>query len=154
MATGTSALPASLLDVLRQGTLTEEQARMIYEQRPEAVVFALLMQAKRIAEQQAAAAAQSHRTPSTPSGMKPPYQKPPGKRRKRRPGAKPGHPGSRRKPPERIDRRKEHRADRCPQPSRVGIAHRFLAARFGQAGPWNTIARGLKHKVAGIVHPT
>ena len=25
--------------------------------------------------------------------MKPPYQKPPGKRRKRRPGAKPGHPG-------------------------------------------------------------
>jgi transposase len=115
MATCTSALPASLLDVLRQGTLTEEQARMIYQQGPGAVVFALLMQAKRIAEQQAAAAAQSHQTPSTPSGMKPPYQKPPGKRRKQRPGAKPGHPGSRRKPPERIDRRKEHRADRCPQ---------------------------------------
>ena len=40
MATCTSALPASLLDVLRQGTLTEEQARMIYEQGPEAVLFA------------------------------------------------------------------------------------------------------------------
>jgi transposase len=115
MATCTSALPASLLDVLRQGTLTEEQARMIYGQGPEAVVFALLVQAKRIAEQQAAAAAQSHQTPSTPSGMKPPYQKPPGKRRKKRPGAKPGHPGSRRSPPERIDRRKQHRADRCPR---------------------------------------
>jgi len=115
MATCTSALRGSLLDVLRQGTLTEEQARMIYAQGPEAVVFALLIQAKRIAEQQAAAAAQSHQTPSTPSGMKPPYQKPPGKRRKRRPGAKPGHRGSRRKPPERIDRRKEHRAERCPK---------------------------------------
>lgn len=115
MATCTSALAGSLLDVLRQGTLTEEQARMIYAQGPEAVVFALLIQAKRIAEQQAAAAAQSHQTPSTPSGMKPSYQKPPGKRRKRRPGAKPGHRGSRRKPPERIDRRKEHRAERCPK---------------------------------------
>ena len=76
MATCASALPASLLDVLRQGTLTEEQARMIYQQGPEAVVFALLTLTKRIAEQQAALAAQSHQTPSTPSGMKPPYQKP------------------------------------------------------------------------------
>lgn len=114
MATCTTALPENLLDVLRGGTLTEEQARMIYEQGPEAVVFALLIQAKRIAEQQAAAAAQSHQTPSTPSGMKPPYQKPPGKLRKRRPGAKPGHTGSRRPPPERIDHRKEHRAPCCP----------------------------------------
>lgn len=114
MPTCVSALPASLLDVLRQGTLTEEQARMIYERGPEAVVFALLELTKRLAEQRAAAAAQSHETPSTPSGMKPTYQKPPGKRRKRPPGAKPGHPGSRRKPPDRIDRRKTHRAKHCP----------------------------------------
>ena len=66
---------ASLLDVLRSGPLTEEQARMIYAQGPEAVVFALLELSKRLAEQQAEAAAQSHQTPSTPSGMKPPYQK-------------------------------------------------------------------------------
>jgi len=115
MATCASALPASLLDVLRQGTLTEEQARMIYQQGPEAVVFALLTLTKRIAEQQAALAAQSHQTPSTPSGMKPPYQKPPGKTRKKRPGAKAGHPGARRKLPQRIDHRKEHRADCCPK---------------------------------------
>ena len=87
---------------------------MIYSQGPEAVVFALLMQAKRIAEQQTEAAAQSHETPSTPSGMKPTYQKPPGKRHKRPPGAKPGHLGSRRKPPDRIDRRKTHQAKCCP----------------------------------------
>jgi transposase len=115
MATCTSAFPASLLDVLRQGTLTEEQARMIYEQGPEAVVFALLELAKQLAEQRAAGAAQSHQTPSTPSGMKPPYQKPPSKRRKRRPGAKPGHRGSRRDPPQRIDHHQEQRADCCPK---------------------------------------
>jgi transposase len=114
MPTCVTALPPSLLDVLRQGTLTEEQARMIYAEGPGAVVFALLTQAKQIAEQRAAAAAQSHETPSTPSGMKPTYQKPPGKQRKRPPGAKPGHPGSRRKPPDRIDRRKTHQAKRCP----------------------------------------
>jgi hypothetical protein len=51
MATCTAALPESLLDVLRSGTLTEEQARMIYEHGREAVVFALLVQAKRIAAQ-------------------------------------------------------------------------------------------------------
>ncbi len=56
MATCKSALPTSLLDALRQWTLTEEQAQMIYAQGPEALVFALLELSKRIAEQQAAAA--------------------------------------------------------------------------------------------------
>jgi len=109
-----AALPESLLDVLRSGMLTEEQARRIYAQGPEAVVFALLELTKQLAQQRAAGAAGSHQTPSTPSGMKPPYQKPPGKRRKRQPGAKPGHCGSRRPPPERIDHHKKHRARRCP----------------------------------------
>jgi transposase len=104
-----------LLDILRQGTLTEEQARTIYQQGREAVIFALLELSKQLAEQRAAGAAQSHQTPSTPSGMKPPYQKPPSKRRKRTPGAKPGHPGTRRAAPEHIDHHQEHRADRCPE---------------------------------------
>ncbi len=112
MTTCKSALPASLLSVLRQGTLTEEQAKKIYKQGPEAVIFALLELTKQLAEQRAAG---SHQTPSTPSSMKPTYLKPPGKSRKRRPGAKPGHRGSRRAAPERIDHRKEHRADLCPE---------------------------------------
>lgn len=115
MATCKSGLPGNLLEVLRGGVLSEEQAQIIYEQGREAVVFALLALAKRLTEQQAVGAAQSHQTPSTPSGMKPPYQKPSGKLRKRRPGAKPGHRGSRRQPPQRIDHRKEHRAERCPR---------------------------------------
>ena len=114
MATCTAALPESLLDVLRGGMLDEEQAREIYAQGPEAVVFALLELTKQLHQQRAAGAAESHQTPATPSGMKPPYQKPPGKRRKRPPGAKPGHRGSRRPPPERIKHRKEHRARVCP----------------------------------------
>lgn len=115
MTTGVASLPRSLLDVLRSGSLTEEQARKIYARGPEAVVFALLELTKQLAEQRAAAAADSHQTPSTPSGMKPVYLKPPGKARKRPPGAKPGHPGARRAVPERIDRRREHRAVRCPE---------------------------------------
>jgi len=114
MATCTAGLPRSLLDVLRQGMLTEGQARRIYTQGPEAVVFALLELTKQLVQQRAAGAAGSHQTPSTPSGMKPPYQKPPGKRRKRRPGAKSGHAGSRRPSPDRVDHRKKHRARRCP----------------------------------------
>ena len=115
MATCVAGLPRSLVDVLRQGTLTEEHARRIYAQGPEAVVFALLELTKQLAQQRAAGAAGSHQTPSTPSGMKPPYQKPPGKSRKKRPGARPGHAGSRRQVPEQIDWQVEHRADCCPK---------------------------------------
>ncbi len=106
----------SAFDTSLGSLLTEEQARAIYAQGEEAVVFALLALAKKLAEQQATAAATSHETPSTPSGMKPPYQKPSASARgKKKPGRKPGHPGSHRDPPARIDRRKEHRAKVCPK---------------------------------------
>ena len=114
MASGTEALPKATREVFRGIPLTEEQAREIFGQGEEAVVFVLLELSKRLAEQQAKTAAESHQTPGTPSGMKPPYQKPPGKSRKKRPGAKRGHRGARRKRPERIDWEEEHRADRCP----------------------------------------
>jgi transposase len=114
MATCTKVLSESLLGVLRRGALTEEHAHTIFQQGQEAVVFALLELTKQLAQQQGKTAAESHQTPSTPSGMKPPYRKPPTKSRKRRPGAKQGHPGSRRNVPERIDWQVEHRADRCP----------------------------------------
>ena len=103
------------LDIPLGATLTEEQARAVYAPGEEAVVFAILTLAKMLGEQQAAAAATSHQTPSTPSGMQPVYQKPAASTRgKKTPGRKPGHPGSRRKVPTRIDRREEHRAKVCP----------------------------------------
>lgn len=109
-------MATSVLDIPLGSALTEERARAIYAQGEEAVVFALLTQAQMLAEQQASAAGTSHQTPSTPSGMKPPYQKPAASTRgKKKPGRKPGHPGSRRETPVRIDRREEHRAEVCPQ---------------------------------------
>jgi transposase len=95
-------------------SLTEEEARAIYGQGEEAVVFALLDLARRLAEQTSAEAAVSHETPSTPSGMKPPHAKPTVGRRKKKPGRKEGHPGSRRRAPSQIQHRKSHRAEVCP----------------------------------------
>ncbi len=47
--------------------------------------------------------------------MKPPYSKPSTSGRgKKSPGRKPGHAGTRRKIPDQIDRKVEHRADCCP----------------------------------------
>jgi transposase len=114
MATRRSGSFDDVLNVLCGGPLSEEQARTIVSQGPEVAVFAILELSKRLAEQQAKTAAESHQTPGTPSGMKPPYRKPSGRKGKKRPGAKSGHPGSRRKAPERVDRKAMHRADCCP----------------------------------------
>jgi transposase len=53
-------------------------------------------------------------SPTTPSGMQPVYSKPRPRRRARKPGRKPGHPGVRRAPPEHIDATAEHRLTHCP----------------------------------------
>ena len=52
----------------------------------------------------------------TPSGQKPPYEKEnKGKRTKRKKlGRKNGHPGSKRKVPEKIDHYKDHTLEQCP----------------------------------------
>lgn len=100
------------LDVSLGPDLTTEQAEEIYNQGKEAVVFALLELAKKLAEQQSPPAP----APSTPSGMVPPYQKPSSKKsRKKKGGREKGHLGARRKTPNRVDHRKEHRAKRCPE---------------------------------------
>ena len=101
-------------DIPLGAMLTEEQARQIFSQGEEAVVFVILELAKQLAEQKAASAADSHQTPSTPSGMKPPYTKPPPKGRKKKPGRKKGHSGTRRKTPDHVDWQMDHRADCCP----------------------------------------
>jgi transposase len=107
-------MATATLDIAVGPTLSEEQARAIFAEGEEAVVFALLQMAKLLAEQQAAQAGTSHQTPATPSGMKPPFAKPTKSRGKKKPGRKNGHPGARRSKPERIDRRETHRAKVCP----------------------------------------
>ena len=53
MATSTEVPADDLLDLLRNGPLTEAQAREIVAQGPEVAVFAILELSKRLAEQQA-----------------------------------------------------------------------------------------------------
>ncbi len=106
---------APIAEVPLGPSLSEEAARAIFALGEEAVVFALLAQAKMLTEQQTALAATSHDTPSTPSGSKPVYTKPQvSVRGKKKPGRKAGHAGSHRSVPEQIDRTEEHRAACCP----------------------------------------
>ena len=106
------------LDIPLGAALTEQQARAIFSEGEEAVVWALLELAKMIADGQADKAKSDNQSPSTPSGMKPPHSKPNtskgGKKKDKKPGRKPGHPGSRRDKPDRVDEEKEHRAECCP----------------------------------------
>lgn len=92
--------------------LTAEEAEAIYARGKEAVIFALLELAAQLRRSQGQCASVS--SPATPSGMKPVYQKPNTPRRRKRPGRKAGHEGTRRPAPEVIHQRKEHRAECCP----------------------------------------
>src|SRR5262245_2196760 len=109
MATGTDTSLTPSLEAMLGPQLTAEQARAIYEQGPEATIFALLTLAKLIGQKQGSTA-----SPTTPSGMTPVYGKPTSRKRRRKAGRKPGHPGCRRAAPVRIDLHQEHTRDACP----------------------------------------
>lgn len=100
--------PTPSLEAMLGPHLTVPQARTIFRQGEEAVVFALLTLAKM-------ATPASGPSPTTPSGMTPVYPKPTAKCRRKKSGRKTGHPGSRRPPPAQIDRHEEHTLDACPQ---------------------------------------
>ena len=88
----------------------EETARSLYAQGEEIVIFVMM--------QLAALALKTHEVngvhPSEPSGSIALFHKEPRKKRRKKPGAKPGHPGSRRPPPENITHRVTHVAKCCP----------------------------------------
>jgi len=106
-ATNSHVNPATDLQLGPQ--LTEEQARAIYREGEESVVFAILTLAKM------AIPSPTEPSPSTPSGMTPVYLKPTSKSRRKKPGRKNGHPGSRRPSPVKIDQREEHTLNACPE---------------------------------------
>ena len=104
----------ALIEAAVGGRLTEPQAEELSAWGPEVAKLALLLATRRIAELQGKLALAGPDSPSTPSGQRPVYTKPAAPKRKGKPGAKPGHVGARRAAPERIDRREEHRLERCP----------------------------------------
>jgi len=104
--------------------MTPKQARALYSRGMEATVEVLVELSSEVqrlrerVEELEKLVAKTEVNPTTPSGAIPPYEKEnvnqaKGKRRKK-PGRKPGHPGSGRKRPERIDDTQEHRLDACP----------------------------------------
>jgi hypothetical protein len=95
--------------------LTAEQAKAIFALGEQAVVFALLAQAKILADRNGDRSPPSRRDdPSCPSGQKAPYEKPEKKSRKKKPGCKQGHEGHCRAKPDHIDCAVQHRESHCP----------------------------------------
>jgi transposase len=131
--------------------LTEQQAKQIYQQGEAAVVFVLLALSKLASEQKptnlpAAIAAD----PSTPSAQKPVFTKPnvSEKKRRKKPGRKDGHIGSRRELPTRIDRTVEHRAKRCPDCGSTDLQRRNTKReRFIEDVPEGARVETVKHVI-------
>jgi hypothetical protein len=128
--------------------LTEEQARAIYALGEQAVVFALLAQAKVIAEIKASTLP-PHRAsdPSCPSGQIPTYEKPTTQRRKKKPGRKKGHPGTCRKQPDHVDRTEEHRATHCPDCGSVLTACTGVRDRYIEDIPQGIKVEVTRHQI-------
>jgi transposase len=96
-----------------------EEARRIYKSGEDATIRKLMELDDRVADLEAKLAGQEKPPDdpgslSTPSGMKPPYRKPPASRRRKKPGREKGHPGVSRAVPIHIDRCVEHRLSECP----------------------------------------
>jgi transposase len=107
-----AVLDLAFITAFRAGTLTESQAAAFAAQDPALIQFQMLQLSAAIREPGANGAGGPH----TPSGAVPPYQKPgrdPRKRRKK-PGGKPGHEGSSRETPDRIDKQVTHELPACP----------------------------------------
>lgn len=105
----------ALVTAALEGRLTDGQAQQLAALDDGLVKLVLLAAAQRIAELRAKLEGPARIDPATPSGQRPVYTKPPAPQGKaKKPGAKVGHPGSRRPAPRHIDRREEHRLAVCP----------------------------------------
>jgi hypothetical protein len=111
----TDAELQALVDAALRGELTEAQAERLAQCDPSLMKCILLAVAQRIAELQTKMKEAGGISPSTPSGQIPVYVKPTARKRKRKPGARNGHTGTRRPTPTRIDRRQNHRLAQCPE---------------------------------------
>jgi hypothetical protein len=104
----------TILERALRGDLSEADAHRLYAMGPEAVTLVLLATMRRLAEHRPVASGAALVDPATPSGQVPVYTKPAANKRRKRPGAKPGHRGTRRPRPTKIDACQDHRLPRCP----------------------------------------
>ena len=105
-------LDPAFVAALRQGQHTATEAAAFAAQDSGVIPFQM-MQLNEVFRE---ATALSKSGPHTPSGSVPPYEKPgpDSKKRLKKKGGKPGHPGSSRPPPEKIDQRVTHTLPACP----------------------------------------
>lgn len=95
--------------------MTKEEAISLYRSGEEPTVQKLLELDREVEELRKGLAIHPKDDPSIPSGMKPSYEKPTSKGRKKRPGRKKGHEGARRPKPEVVHETKVHAIPCCPQ---------------------------------------
>jgi hypothetical protein len=91
--------------------MTRDEAAAILKLPPEKAIHAILELAEKAEKYDQIIGGVS---PTTPSGMTPPYLKPTRGKRKKPPGRKKGHPGISRLRPEQVDHFKEHTLEGCP----------------------------------------
>ena len=108
--TASTPLDPAFVAAFRTGTLTRELAQAVIPDDPTAFVFLLLRLSAAVAGGSVPIG------PHTPSGSIPPYAKPNAdpKKGRNRPGAKPGHRGTARPTPERLDHYQTHQLPVCP----------------------------------------
>ncbi|MFQ5835796.1 MAG: IS66 family transposase [bacterium] len=100
--------------------MTKEEAIVLYRSGEEPTVKKLIELDTRVEELEKVLEEKQHpmgtqNDPSTPSGMRPAYEKPSSKGRKKKPGRKKGHEGVRRAAPSVIHESKHHTLTQCPQ---------------------------------------
>lgn len=118
-----------------QKKAAEEQKKLVRDEKKIAELEKENARLKRDLEAKTAPA-HSPGSLSTPSAMQPAYSKPPGSKRRRRPGRKNGHPGARRPAPAHIDQIVEHTLAECP------ICHNPLGEPCGKH---NQIVEDIPH---------
>jgi transposase len=110
MSATVSTLDPAFIAAFRSGVVSVEQLESIVPADRAAVIFLLLQLSVAVAGVAERPASTAHQ----PSGVVPPYAKPPAASRRKMPGARDGHPGVARPRPEAIDRRQTHQLAACP----------------------------------------
>jgi transposase len=103
-------LDPAFVSAFRAGTLTAAQVEVALPRDRAAVIFLLLQLSTTLAAPTGTPAGGAHQ----PSGSTPPYAKPTAPTRRRKRGAKHGHPGVARPRPDVIDHHQSHQLPACP----------------------------------------
>lgn len=103
-------LDPAFVAAFRSGQVSPAQLEAIVPADRGQVIFLLLQLSAAVANGMAPSAPSAHQ----PSGVVPPYAKPPAASRRKKPGAWEGHPGVSRPRPEVIDRHETHQLAACP----------------------------------------